>query len=588
MGGSSSQPRTDPHRSPINAFLNEELYTPEFLESLQENTGYWQEPNTYEVAGSEGSSKRHKSSGSSSFNTESGDASINLNTTVADEDEFRRRPTAKGVRLCVADSHAGNHPEDGFTPLETIRRLLVVIRRRSHSGFEGDAFEPDRRSSLLLIYDLFLHFEEMAFRDFIYTEDDDDLAFLPKEPSLGFGTGSPFASVNTELPKDVEKPKVLPVEITADSGESPKAGVFIVHPGGVAARIKERKCKTRGGSSRPPVKRKLASRSSSSRAVRAKPSASKEDAPILSISDDDEGLIDCFELKDANACHLKISAITSPAWKGHLDNQMDLELLDLHDRCYARQAMVDNAVNKRARGFLQVIEKMSGEADVIKARERSHKEECEELRVKCEAVMAEFDQNPTVLVLREKISSLTADVKEHEGNLDRMMLESQKWIGYQVTLSTLESKVDSLEAEKARLEAVEASLYREVEELKEDRRDVVSKFVPYAAMELVHSDELGRLVGTLVSSAITYGHYRAYEQVAAMKEPFNLSKAKGYRSSYKKEHTQAINDFATATFPWLDEFVADAAAPIEALLSKKPPTLQKPAPLRTQMPVPSS
>ncbi|GKD97056.1 hypothetical protein Tco_1380953 [Tanacetum coccineum] len=125
---------------------------------------------------------------------------------------------------------------------------------------------------------------EMAFKNFIYTEDDDDLDFLPKEPSLGF-----------------------------DSGESPKAGVFVVHPGSVAARIKERKCKTRGGSSRPPVKRKLASGSSSSRVIRAKTSASKDDAPILSISDDDKGLPDCFELKDVNAYHLKISAITPPA-----------------------------------------------------------------------------------------------------------------------------------------------------------------------------------------------------------------------------------------------------------------------------------
>ncbi|GJW78848.1 hypothetical protein Tco_0140530 [Tanacetum coccineum] len=121
-----------------------------------------------------------------------------------------------------------------------------------------------------------------------------------------------------------------------------------------------------------------------------------------------------------------------------------------------------------------------------------------------------------------------------------------------------------------------------------DRKDVVSKVVPYAAMELVHSDELGRLVGTLVSSAITYGRCRAYEQVAAMKEPFDLSKAKGYRSSYTKENTQASNDFATTTFPWLDNLIADAAALIEALLSKKPPTLQKPAPSRTQMPVHSS
>ncbi|GKF47007.1 hypothetical protein Tco_0136809, partial [Tanacetum coccineum] len=142
--------------------------------------------------------------------------------------------------------------------------------------------------------------------------------------------------------------------------------------------------------------------------------------------------------------------------------------------------------------------------------------------------MSEFHQNLVVLALRKKISSLAADVKEHK------------------------------EADKARLEAVETSLRREIKEL---------------------NDELGMLVGKLVSSAITYGHCRAYEQVAAMKEPFDLSKVKGYRSLYQKEHTHASNDFVTATFPWLDKFVADAAALIEALLSKKPPTLLKPAPL---------
>ncbi|GKB24746.1 hypothetical protein Tco_0864147 [Tanacetum coccineum] len=331
--------------------------------------------------------------------------------------------------------------------------------------------------------------QEMAFGNFIYTEDDDDLAFLPKEPSLGFGIGSPAASVNTELPKDVEEPEVQHAEITTDLGESSKACVF------------------RGGSARPPVKRKLASGSSSSRVVRAKTSASKDDTPILSIADNDEGLHDCFELKDANASHLKIFTITPPAWK----------------------------VNKRARKFLQVIEKMSSEADVIKDRERSRKEKCEELQVKCKVAMAEFVPNLAILALREKISSLTADV-------------------------------DSLEAEKAKLEAVKASLRREVKELNQDRRDVVSKVVPYATMELVHSDKLGWLIGTLVSFTITYRRYKAYEQVAAMKEPFDLSKAKGYLSLYKKEHTQASNDFATATFLWLDEFVADVAAPIKALL----------------------
>ncbi|GKA96760.1 hypothetical protein Tco_0818855 [Tanacetum coccineum] len=500
---------------------------------------------------------------------------------------------SEGVWLRVVDSHTGNHTEGGFMPFKTIRRFSVIIRKRSNLDFEGEAFEPKRRDTIVVQrcgllakelnkflssypipseYDVILpastqtifdappdsiipskfsqllldenkldlksfkdklppniyenpYFQrlgwyptsvrvfddpilflgglkpswefgqqwpaiivgdnEMAFRNFIYTEDDDDLAFLSKEPSLGFGIGSPSALVNTEPPKDVEEPKVQPAEVTKDSGESLKASVFVVHPGSVAARIKERKSKT---------------------------SASKDDASFLSISDDDEGLPDCFELKDSNTCHLKISAPS--AWRGHLDNQMDLELLDLHDR-----------------------------SDIIKARERSREEDYEGLRAKCEATMAEFDQNPAVLAFWEKISSLSAEVKEHK------------------------------EADKARLEAVKASLCGEIKDLRQDKRDVVSKVVPYAAMELVHIDELGRLMGKLVSSAITYRRCRAYEQVAAMKEPFDLSKVKGYHSSYQKEHTQASNDFATTTFPWLDKFIADAAAPIEALLSKKPPIL---------------
>ncbi|GJY54109.1 hypothetical protein Tco_0445773 [Tanacetum coccineum] len=48
MGGSSSQRRTNPPMSPINAFLVEELYTPQFSDSFQKNTGYWQELNPHE------------------------------------------------------------------------------------------------------------------------------------------------------------------------------------------------------------------------------------------------------------------------------------------------------------------------------------------------------------------------------------------------------------------------------------------------------------------------------------------------------------------------------------------------------------
>nr|GFA10749.1 hypothetical protein [Tanacetum cinerariifolium] len=42
--------------------------------------------------------------------------------------------TAKSVGLHVADSHTGNHCENDFMPLETIRRFLGIIRSRSLSS----------------------------------------------------------------------------------------------------------------------------------------------------------------------------------------------------------------------------------------------------------------------------------------------------------------------------------------------------------------------------------------------------------------------------------------------------------------------
>ncbi|GKD55154.1 hypothetical protein Tco_1288541, partial [Tanacetum coccineum] len=364
----------------------------------------------------------------------------------------------------------------------------------------------------------------ISFRNFIYIEEDEDLTFLPKDLSLGFNTDSPFVSINTKPVRTDKEPATEPVKervgTIADSVGSPKGDTFVVHTRSVAARIRERKCKIRGDSLRPPVKRKLAS-----------------------------GLNDCLELKDATTCHLKISAITPFPWKGFLDNHLDVDLLELHDCCYARQAIVDNVVNRRSRELLEVIEKLRGEADVMRARELAREEECEGFRAKCEAAMTDFDKNSVVLLLREKMSSLAAEAKEHKGNLDRLMLET----------------------EKANLEATEASLRQEIKEVKHDRREVGSKVVPYACMKLLHSDELGRRVGKLVSSSITFSMCKAYEQVARKKEPFDLSKVNGYRPSYEKEHTQASNDLATTTFSWLNEYVVDASASMEALLSKKPP-----------------
>nr|GEU46274.1 hypothetical protein [Tanacetum cinerariifolium] len=180
-----------------------------------------------------------------------------------------------------------------------------------------------------------------------------------------------------------------------------------------------------------------------------------------------------------------------------------------------------------------------GECEVLKDIEKVRDKECEDLKAKCEDAMMKFDNNLTVNMLYEKITSLSA---------------------------------------------VEASLRQDVKDIKRDRAEVVSKLLPYMAIELVYSDVLGMLVGKLASAFVFYGRCAAFEEVAKMKDPFNLSKLMGYRSLYKKEHTKARNDLATANFPFLYEFVVDPFAPGEVLPSKKLQSLQRPAPTKTLAP----
>nr|GEZ18819.1 hypothetical protein [Tanacetum cinerariifolium] len=127
---------------------------------------------------------------------------------------------------------------------------------------------------------------EMAFRNFMYAETDDGLTFLPNDPLLEFRTGSPSVSINTEPSIAEAVPTGQLGENTDDSWGSSLLEQLVIHTGSVATRIKERK------------------------STSAKVAASKDDSSFLTISDDDEGFPDVLELQNANACHLKIFAIT--------------------------------------------------------------------------------------------------------------------------------------------------------------------------------------------------------------------------------------------------------------------------------------
>ncbi|GKA68000.1 hypothetical protein Tco_0767917 [Tanacetum coccineum] len=188
MGDSSSQPRTDPALSLINAFSVEELYTPEFSDSLQDNTGYWQAPNPHESptpwtteeeialakgwlavsenskhdrpkwqeiaipnfnTGSEGVSKRHKSSGSSSFNTESGKTSINLNTIVGDNDEDEvqeiRRSEGGDKAKAAGRKNKGSKSAGSSNVNEDALTRLMVTEMTAHEKEERLAFLDIKR-----------------------------------------------------------------------------------------------------------------------------------------------------------------------------------------------------------------------------------------------------------------------------------------------------------------------------------------------------------------------------------------------------------------------------------------------------------
>ncbi|GKF14932.1 hypothetical protein Tco_0056394, partial [Tanacetum coccineum] len=121
---------------------------------------------------------------------------------------------------------------------------------------------------------------EMAFRNFMYAEDDEDLSFLPRESSLRFGTSSPFDLINNKPPLlkadplDSANPEQL-VENTANSGGSPAhEKMLVIGTGSIAGRMKDRKCMTKG-STKPPVKHKLVHDGSSLRSTRQKSSPAK-------------------------------------------------------------------------------------------------------------------------------------------------------------------------------------------------------------------------------------------------------------------------------------------------------------------------
>nr|GEV31264.1 transposase, MuDR, plant [Tanacetum cinerariifolium] len=127
------------------------------------------------------------------------------------------------------------------------------------------------------------------------------------------------------------------------------------------------------------------------------------------------------------------------------------------------------------------------------------------------------------------------------GEYSMLILEEKKWVNYEQTLAILCSKVEGLDFEREWLKTSKTYLLQEVYGLRQDMATVVTKVIPYMAMQLVYSDEMDLLVACLTKATLFYGR---------------------------------CDDLATSSYAFLTEVTTDPYAPLEVLLSKKPKSLQ--------------
>ncbi|GJV06759.1 hypothetical protein Tco_1344415 [Tanacetum coccineum] len=433
----------------------------------------------------------------------------------------------------VADSYTGNHPKCGFTPLETIRRLLVVIGRRSYSGFEGETFKPERRdvkvvlpkrSQALLDAPLgyvglkttwkhspkrpliYHRGREMDFISFMLGGVDGELNFLhAKDVSEGQNSPSTKSVINN-VPMIDATPlsSVYPLNIVENvvDFDDPSYGEDE---------------QTLVGPSLPPhpeASKKLK--------ILGKLKVVGEASTPLDVDSnyDIHEFPSAKELKDATDYHWVVAHVTLPFWKQHLRDISIEQLGDFHDRAYMRQAVLDIVLNSRTRELFSTLHKAKTSYDVIRARELDKDRAYAELERKYNEALQDLDKNPL-------ISDMHAEIKALQGQVD--------------------------------------SLHRfKIKGIESERRVLKSSAVNCA----------GVLIAKLVRSSIIYGRCQAFEEVAAMKEPFVLEKMSGYQPSPKEEYDQAGDALANASYPFLAEYVINPYASLEQLLSKKPPLLR--------------
>nr|GEX25731.1 hypothetical protein [Tanacetum cinerariifolium] len=139
MGCSSSQLRTDRVHSPINAFSLEDLYTPDFSDSFQENNGYLQEPGPYEFpveqVATSPTNKKKATRNRQKMTIQSEDAPRQTPWTIEEENAFCKAWFA----ISENSKHGNSRKQGGFwvEVLGYIESKTQQYRRRTYDMIIG-------------------------------------------------------------------------------------------------------------------------------------------------------------------------------------------------------------------------------------------------------------------------------------------------------------------------------------------------------------------------------------------------------------------------------------------------------------------
>jgi chromosome segregation ATPase len=188
--------------------------------------------------------------------------------------------------------------------------------------------------------------------------------------------------------------------------------------------------------------------------------------------------------------------------------------------------VLDNYLNARTREVVCTLEAAREKMDVILAREKKKDQEFAAIQSKCEEALKDLEKNPLVQELRSDIHDLEKGLKETKPECKKLRKEEAKIIGYKEEIAELESKCEGFEKERLKLGEQETKLREELDGfrrkykvLKKDRAAVVSKVIPYIAMELYHSDEVGKVIADLLNAAIYHEKCTTLEEIAATFHP---------------------------------------------------------------------